>query len=230
MPTIVPITPEASWLSLLGQLAESEPPFVPTLVLAPHPDDETLGAGGLIARLRSRGVPVTVVAITDGENAYGDAPGLGDLRVKEQTEALQRLGVPESRIHRLRLPDRNVSACEDQLVKLLLPLVEPGMHLVAPWQRDFHPDHEATGRAAARVAEIKDISVSSYLFWTWHRGTPDILEGLQATRIPLAEADLKAKLHALEAHASQFKHPDGQPILSRELLLPAHRPYEVYIQ
>jgi LmbE family N-acetylglucosaminyl deacetylase len=230
MPTIVPLTPETEWLSTLQCLVNWELPFVPTLILAPHPDDETLGAGGLIAKLCRNGVPVTVVAITDGENAYADTQNLGDIRVLEQVEALQRLGVSKSMIHRLHLPDRDVSACEDQLVDLLLPLVEPGMHLVAPWQHDFHPDHEVAGRAAVRVAQSKGVPVTSYLFWTWHRGTPDMLEGRLLEKLALTEDELQTKRHALKAHASQFEHADGQPILSPELLLPTQRAYEVYIR
>src|ERR1700757_119645 len=122
MPTIVPLTSEAAWLPLFRGLADWDLPLMPTLVLAPHPDDETLGAGGLIARLCRAAVPVTIVAITDGEGAYADTPHLGAVRVLEQNEALRRLGVPERRIRRLRLPDRNVSAYEDQLVDLLLPI------------------------------------------------------------------------------------------------------------
>jgi LmbE family N-acetylglucosaminyl deacetylase len=230
MPTIVPIIPEREWLARLGDLAEWDIPLIPTIVLAPHPDDETLGAGGLIAKLRRRGVPVTVVAITDGEGAYADSKDLGDTRVLEQTEALRRLGVSGSMIHRLRLPDRAVADCEDQLVDLLSPLIAPGTHLVAPWQHDFHPDHEAAGRAAARVTEIEKVVLSQYLFWTWHRGTPEILQGLSAVTVTLTDEEQKVKAYALKAHTSQFEHADGQPILSSELLLPAQRPYEVYIR
>jgi LmbE family N-acetylglucosaminyl deacetylase len=230
MPTIVPLTPEAAWLPAFAGLADWEIPLVPTLVLAPHPDDETLGAGGLIAKLRWAGVPVTIVAITDGENAYAGTPRLGDIRVLEQIEAVQRLGVPERMMHRLRLPDRDVSDYEDQLVELLLSLVTADMHLVAPWPRDFHPDHEAVGRAAARVAQLKNLPITYYLFWTWHRGDPSMLDGLRVTKLALNDAELKSKLHALQAHVSQFEHGDGQPILSPELLVPAQRPFEVYIR
>jgi LmbE family N-acetylglucosaminyl deacetylase len=230
MPTIAPLIAEAEWLPTLRSLPNWEFPFIPTLVLAPHPDDETLGAGGLIAKLCRQGVPVTVVAITDGENAYADTQKLGEVRVPEQMEALYRLGVPESMVRRFHLPDGDVSACEDQLVDLLLPLIAPGMHLVAPWQHDFHPDHEAAGRVAARVAQIKGIPLTCYLFWTWHRGTPDMLEGVSVEKLPLTDTELQTKLHALEAHASQFEHSDGQPILSPELLIPTRRAYEVYIR
>ena len=230
MPTIVPLTPEAEWLPAFVDLADWELPFVPTLVLAPHPDDETLGAGGLIAKLCSAGVPVTIVAITDGENAYADAHGLGDIRVLEQTEAVRHLGVPEHMIHRLHLPDRDVSDYEDELVEMLLPLVTGDMHLVAPWQWDFHPDHEAAGRAATRVAQRTNLPITYYLFWTWHRGKPSMLDGLPIMKLPLSDADQKSKLRALQAHVSQFEHGDGQPILSPELLAPAQRAFEVYIR
>jgi LmbE family N-acetylglucosaminyl deacetylase len=230
MPTVVPLTPEADWLPTLQNLADWELPLVPTLILSPHPDDETLGAGGMIAKLRSQGVPVIVVAITDGESAYADTQNLGDVRAAEQTEALRRLGVLAPMVRRLHLPDRDVSGCEDQLVDLILALIEPGMHLVAPWHRDFHPDHEAAGRAAMRVAQMKNLILTHYLFWTWHRGKPDILEGLSVERLQLTAAELETKLHALEAHDSQFRHADGQPILSPALLMPAQRAYEVYIR
>lgn len=230
MPTIAPLTPEAAWLPVLLGIADWEAPFVPTLVLAPHPDDETLGAGGLVAKLCRAGVPVTVVAITDGEGAYSDTPHLGDIRVLEQNAALRRLGVPQCRIYRLHLPDRDISRHENELVDQLLPLVTGNMHLVAPWQRDFHPDHEAAGRAAARVAQWKSLTITYYLFWTWHRGEPRMLDGLGVVKLALNDSELKLKLHALQAHVSQFEHGDGQPILSPELLAPAQRPFEVYIR
>ena len=230
MPTIAPLTPEGAWLPGLLGIADWEPPFVPTLVLAPHPDDETLGAGGLIAKLCWAGVPVTIVAVTDGEGAYPDTPQLGDIRVLEQTEALRRLGVPESRIHRLHLPDRDISRYEDKLVDLVLPLVTGNMHLVAPWQRDFHSDHEAVGRAAARVAQLENLTITYYLFWTWHRGEPSMLDGLSLVKLALSDSELRSKLHALQAHVSQFEHGDRQPILSPELLAPAQRAFEVYVR
>jgi hypothetical protein len=59
-----------------GGIASWEPPFAPTLVLSLHPDDETLGAGGSSQDFASKVTPVTAVAITDGENAYGHMKGL----------------------------------------------------------------------------------------------------------------------------------------------------------
>lgn len=229
MPTIIPITAEDDWLSYLTDAPHWTPPMVPTVVLAPHPDDETLGAGGLIARLRAHGVPVTVLAITDGEGAYVDTSGLDRIRVPEQTEALARLGVDKGMIRRLGLPDRFVSEHEEELAAALRMAVKSGMQIVAPWPYDFHPDHEAAGRAAAKVAAESNIPLFYYLFWTWHRGTPETLAGVQLTTVPLTEAERATKLKALAAHASQLSHDDGQPILSARLLQPAERTFEVYI-
>ena len=229
MPTIIPLTSELTWLSHLQNLPEWTPPLRPTMILAPHPDDETLGAGGLIARLRLLDVPVTILAITDGEGAYPDVEGLSDIRVEEQMAALARLGVREEDVHRLRLPDRNLLENEDRIYEAALRLSGPETHLVAPWVKDFHPDHEAAGRAAERVASAKNLALTSYLFWTWHRGSPETLHDVSMVSLLLSEEEREMKLRALSAHASQLQHPDGQPILSDELLAPAQRSFEVYL-
>jgi LmbE family N-acetylglucosaminyl deacetylase len=229
MSTIIPMTAEEEWLKCLGDLPAWQPARIPTVILSPHPDDETLGAGGLIARLRAENVAVTVVAVTDGEGAYDDSAGLARIRVQEQTEALKRLGVHKTSILRLKLPDRDVTACEDKLVQELSAILQPGMQLVAPWPGDFHPDHEATGRAAQRVAHDLGLALVFYLFWTWHRGTPATLDDVALMVLPLTEAERQARQHALEAHRSQFEHPGGEPILSPRLIEPAQRSFEVYI-
>jgi LmbE family N-acetylglucosaminyl deacetylase len=128
---------------------------------------------------------VSVVAVTNGENAYSNTSNLGPIRIREQEEALQILGVHASHIIRLDLPDREVSQYEAELVDLLLPLTAPRTHLIAPWTGDFHFDHEACGRAAKEVARRSGARLSFYFFWTWHRGKPDILAGLSIRRLPL---------------------------------------------
>jgi LmbE family N-acetylglucosaminyl deacetylase len=230
MHTIVPLTSEAEWLSRLSCLQPWTLPLSPVLVVAPHPDDETLGAGGMISRLRLHKVPVTVVAVSDGENAYPSVQDLGGIREREQTEALTRLGVARQSIHRLRLPDTELSKWEGSLERSLSNLVSPGIKIVAPWSRDFHPDHEACGRAAARVARKYGLGLVFYLFWTWHRGVPDMLNNLPLLSLSLTDEERRTKLYALEAHASQFHHGDHSPILSPELMRPAEREFEVYLR
>ncbi len=228
MSLITPLVREVEWRSLLLGLPEWQPPRSHAVIVAPHPDDETLGAGGLIARLRLCGTEVTVVAVTDGECAYPDATLLGELREREQTAALARLGVGPDHIHRLRFRDSNIAASEQHLVEVLLTLVSSDVHVVAPWKKDFHPDHEACGRAAEAVASIKGARLTSYFFWTWHRGQPEVLDGLRLVSLRLTERERRAKQDALTCHQSQLKHVSGSPILPPDLLEPAQRPFEVY--
>ena len=202
---------------------------MPTVVLAPHPDDETLAAGGLISALCQRRIPVSILAVTDGENAYQGEAGLGPVRDREQADALQRLGVPASRITRMRLPDSGVSALEDQLTASLDLLLAGAEHIIAPWPHDFHPDHEVTGRAALSIAQRHSIPLTFYFFWTWHRGTSELLKHLDIRKLPLTPGQQQAKREALAFHVSQLRHCGGEPILPENLLEPAWRPYEIYL-
>ena len=210
-----------------------QPPVAPALVLAPHPDDETLGAGALIATLRARGVPVTVVAATDGENCYDisaeEREAIRYTREAEQARALSRLGVAPENIVRLRLTDSGLHLLEDELTARLLDAAEPGMHLIAPWSGDFHPDHEACARAAAAVARDKQLRLTSYFFWTWHRGAEAVLDGLPVRRFVPNDFALQAKAAALREHRSQLEWATGDPILPTYLLGPAAWPFEVFL-
>jgi LmbE family N-acetylglucosaminyl deacetylase len=226
---IVPIVEEAEWAEHLEKLTVWATPQLPTLVIAPHPDDETLGAGGLIAALRQRGVAVNVVAVTDGESAYGNDASLGLLRREEQENALQLLGVERKAISRFCLPDSNVSEYEEALIELITPLASKNRHVLAPWVGDFHPDHEACGRAARRVTNQTGAKLTYYLFWTWHRGTPRLLDDVNLVRFPLDEKTRITKAAALQCHRSQLHNSSGGPILTAELLGPVWRPYEVFV-
>ena len=226
---IIPVVQEAEWMSLLSDLPRWQPPEKPTVVISPHPDDETLGSGGLIARLRSRGTDVTVVAVTDGENAYGDDVGLGEIRVREQTNALGKLGVDPQHVIRFRFPDSGLRDCEGRLVEVLQSVVSENTHIIAPWRFDFHPDHEVCGRAAEAVARNKEVQITSYFFWTWHRGDRKMLDGLQLVSLLLAPDEIRAKQDALHCHQSQLERPGGSPILPDDLLGPARRTFEVFL-
>lgn len=226
---IIPIVSESGWMCRLAGLPNWEPAPKHTIVIAPHPDDETLGAGGLTASLRFKGIEVTVVAVTDGENAYQDTSGLGVIREGEQTAALARLGVDPNHICRLRLPDSGVSNHEQRLVDSLRSIVRPGSQIIAPWQYDFHPDHEACGRAAEAVAIQKEATLAFYFFWTWHRGSTQTLADLPLMSFPLGAAERRAKREALSCYQSQLQHEGGDPILPETLLAPAWRSFEVFL-
>jgi LmbE family N-acetylglucosaminyl deacetylase len=226
---IVPIVPEEDWLQMLCLCPEWQRPSSSVLVIAPHPDDETIATGGLIAMVRADGQQVMVAAVTDGENAYTDCERLRESRVAEQYNALKTLGVSPACTVRLKFPDSDVAAHEGELVDRFLSLTSSFSHILAPWPLDFHPDHEACGRAAQTAARKAGARLTFYFFWTWHRGTLELLKAERLRRFPLTPEASRAKAGALACHLSQLHNEAGEPILSERLLAPARRPFEVYL-
>ncbi len=226
---ITSITPEQDWLKHLASLPSWSPTNQPILVVVPHPDDETLGVGGLIALQRLHRGKVTIVAVTDGENAYADMPSLREIREGEQVRALHCLDVDESSIVRLRLPDSNVAAHEASLEEQLSPMITEDTILLAPWTGDFHPDHEACGRAAEHLAQKKGLRLMFYFFWTWHQGTLQTIDGLPLVRLELPVALVEKKQQALLCHLSQLEREGGEAILPLDLRSPSGRPFEVFL-
>ena len=160
---------------------------------------------------------------------YSDVLRLAEIREREQTEALARLGVDASHIYRLRLPDSKVSDYEPDLIENLLSIVPPNSQIIAPWRHDFHPDHEACGRAAEAMATQKQAALVSYFFWTWHRGVTETLAGRPLRYLSFGAAECNAKRDALSCHRSQLQRENGDPILPENLLKPAFRTFEVFL-
>ena len=187
-----------------------------TIVVVPHPDDETLLAGGLIVRQTRRGVPVVILAVTDGEAAYPTwpQPALARVRQSEQDKALHMLDVPGGSTIRLHLPDGKVADHERELTDVLVGLAGEGDLIVAPWVHDWHPDHEASGRAARNAAGIANATLYGSLFWAYHRVDPVAYPGLEVRRLELTEPELNRRLDALDAHRSQLQVGRHDPVLS----------------
>ena len=228
------LTTEEEWAEHLRHIPDWDVPDQPILLIAPHPDDETLGAGGLIAAARARDIPVRVVAVTDGENAYPEntqdqVNALRALRIIEQTNALQRLAVDHKDIVRLALPDSAVETRQQELIERLSALVTKDTHIIAPWQSDFHPDHRTCGQAAKEVASQTGVRLTSYFFWTWHQGSPVEMRDLSLRSFRLSPALVEAKAEALLCHRSQLYRESGDPILPEHLLAPARRAFETFL-
>lgn len=127
------------------------------LIVAPHPDDEVIGAAGLIGRLRRRGVHVRVVIVSDGAASHPSSTQwprerLVAERCRESRRALQRLGVSADGVTFLDLPDGRLSACAPQVRDALGRVIARMRHLdliVGPVPDDAHPDHRAVAAAIA---------------------------------------------------------------------------------
>ena len=142
----------------LGSLAAltQDKPFV---VLSPHPDDETLGAGGIIADASARGQHVEVVILTDGAGSHPHSHAfpperLIPLRKQEVEQAGTDLGLPAGRITYFDLPDTQAPSSgprfDDAVAKIGATLERSGARtLFTTWCRDPHCDHE--GRLVWRI-------------------------------------------------------------------------------
>src|SRR6516162_4825230 len=109
------------------------------LVIAPHPDDAELGAGGTILLLKSQGARVGVLDLTDGEPTPHGSP---EIRRRETEAATAILGVNWR--GNLGLPNRSLVADLAARHRLAGALRELRPRVVfAPYWADAHPDHVA---------------------------------------------------------------------------------------
>ncbi len=118
---------------------------VDVLVLAAHPDDAELAAGGLIAKCVRLGYRVGIVDFTHGELGTRGGP---EVRARESAAADRVLGVAVR--ENLGLPDGHL---EESVENRMLVIEAIRKHrpalVVAPHGDDLHPDHAVAGRLAA---------------------------------------------------------------------------------
>ncbi|MEU5248602.1 PIG-L family deacetylase [Streptomyces asoensis] len=184
------------------------------LVFAPHPDDETLGCGGSIARLTAMGRTVHVVFLTSGEQGVpGTAPQqAGAVREREAESAAGKLGVAADHVHFLRLPDGGLDPGErNQFLSVLgiLRQIRPEVVYI-PHAADAAHDHQQAHLLVWRALE-KGAS-RSYPDSGPRHWIPTVLgyEVWSPICVPaffqsLQPADVEAKLAALACYATQVK-------------------------
>ncbi len=194
------------------------------VVVSAHPDDESLGAGGLIAAAHAAGLRVYVVLLTAGEASHQGAPGssrhaLATLRLAEMENALARLA-PDTPLVFLGALDGQVAEAERAIADSLTDLLGEAEHtlLVAPWSRDGHPDHDAAGRAARVAAERSGAHLLEYPVWFWQRHTADEAPWEEMVCLPLSDELRETKAAAIQCHASQVRPSSDSP--DTEALLP----------
>ena len=206
-------------------------PFVladgPSLVLAPHADDETLGCGGLLALRSERGAPSEVIFISDsaGSPEGSPAPGQAGRRRHEALAALQVLGVEANRVHFLAAPDGRLdrlapaeaARVHTELVGLL-QRIQPA-DVFIPYLGGGSSEHDGVVRLArtAVAAAAAHCRVWEYPVWAWwdaRRLASQLSHPDQNFHLPLGSARAR-KAAALACHASQVQ-PDpatGEPPL-----------------
>ncbi|GAA3619430.1 PIG-L family deacetylase [Kineosporia mesophila] len=186
----------------------------PVTVIAPHPDDESLGAGGLLHRLTTAGCTPTVVIVTDGAAGYPGADpaqrhDLARTRRRETWAAIRELCQKGAQPIFLDIPDGEAAAHEDELTDRFTDLLPADGLVLAPWPDDPHPDHQAVGRAARIAATRAGRELWQYPIWMRHSVQPDDarVDDATLTVVCLSAAERQAKRRAILAHESQIRSP-----------------------
>jgi LmbE family N-acetylglucosaminyl deacetylase len=224
-----PGTPEEEWLRLLAGAEEWAPRPGPLVVAAPHPDDEVLGAGGLIQSWVASGQAVTILSVTDGEASDPGRHGLDLVRRKELREALRILTPGHVTIERLGIPDGKVRDHANRLRQVLEEYATADATFIAPYEHDGHPDHDVVGRVCTDVAGVAGIAVARYPVWIWHHTDPRAVRSLHWARFSLTGVAQRAKARAVQCFESQLRPASGSPIVPRHVLKYFQRPFESFV-
>jgi len=188
-------------LPLEAELIPFVPGFPPGqrwLVLAPHPDDETLGPGATVALAVRAGVRVEVVILTDGA-VQGEAA----VRAEEARRAAAVLGVAQVQLWGLR--DRSLRRDDATLIGRLRRLLATSAAdtLLLPSPVELHPDHRALALATQRAMRRL----------TWgglrprgpgHVGCYEVGAALRPNLLVAADDGWEAKRAAAACYASQL--------------------------
>lgn len=199
------------------------------LIVAPHPDDEVLGCGGLVAAAR-RPDAIAVLVLTDGAlspPAAGDDPGLPAVRREETLRALDSLGVSDRYVSFTGLPDGSLSDQGARLDRELFDAVTraSATDVFVPFRFDRHPDHLATHAAGERLARRAGVRLWEYFVYPFWRLLPrgDIRAYLRPGTLYALEREAEtraAQRAALDLYRSQTEPWGGGP--GRPVLAPDH--------
>ncbi len=198
-----------------------------------HPDDESMGNGGMILRHSSSGVEVHLVTATRGGAGWQGRPAgrrreeLPEIRSGELSAAAAEL-----RIHEVTLwdyPDGGVSACDQlEITRRLAALIEDlEPDVVVGWGPDGgygHPDHIAIGACTDRALGSLAPSLRPAHYWMaldqttvdgYRRafdeagldgsGLPLVAQDQLSLTFVLTDAELAARMRAIYRHESQIE-------------------------
>lgn len=194
------------------------------LAIAAHPDDEVLGPGGTLARLRASGAEIHVAIVTEGSSTqYPDRPDLIEAKKVAARAALDALGGGE--LHLGDLPDMRLDTLPlvtvNAFLEAVVRKVRPNMvftHAADDLNRDHRIVHEASLIACRPTPahSIEDFFAYNVLGVTDFAST-------RATFVPRAYFDVadffEAKLAALAAYDLEvrpFPHPRSREALEAQ--------------
>jgi LmbE family N-acetylglucosaminyl deacetylase len=191
------------------------------LVIAPHPDDESLATGGLLQRIFAQAIPVRIVFATEGENnpwaqrywekrwkiGPNERVRWGLRRRDEALDAIRTLGGKPDCARFLHLPDLGTT---DLLMRgspdLSLLMAEeirdwaPTVALI-PTRHDAHPDHSAL--SVAFSIALDSLGGPQIPTWEYLVHAPGVPLPDESVKLLLSSEEVACKRRAILCHATQ---------------------------
>ncbi|ADG73425.1 LmbE family protein [Cellulomonas flavigena DSM 20109] len=213
-----------------------------TVVVAAHPDDETLTAGGLLAELAAAGRPADVVVVSDGSASHPGSPtldptALARRRVEEVRAAVDLLS-PASDVTLLGHVDGGLREARDQVtadLRAALTTGAPVRTLVTTWRGDGHRDHRVLAEVCAELADELGCTLVEAPLWLWHWATPDdpAVPWDELRALPLSDHAVVLKHRAVAAHTTQVQplsdDPADAPVLHPQFVRGLVRDVEAFV-
>jgi len=214
------------------------------VVVAPHPDDESLGCGGLMVQALRAGRAVRVVILSDGCGSHPNSQAYPAERLRAQREAetlraVAELGLDPACVTFLRLPDGAVpheGAPAQAVAERIAGIAEAcgAGAVLTTWGGDPHCDHKGAAAIVALARPLlKDARTFAYPIWGWVL-PPETEVGLAPSGIRLdVRGERAAKRRAVYAHTSQttglIDDPPGFR-LEEAIIDRLCGPYEWYVE
>ena len=144
------------------------------IVFAPHPDDETLGCGGTIARKLSEGHDVSVVFMTDGRHSLtelgmssGPTPfEMKEIRREDAMRAMKILGLQEKNLLFLDYEDKTLEKHERLVQERIIEILKDvsPVEVFFPQEREYNIDHRVTNMIIRRAIEVSNLHPIEYQY------------------------------------------------------------------
>ena len=179
------------------------------VVVAAHPDDETLGAGGLIAGCAARGIDITIVIVTDGGASHPGDRTIAERRSREAVRAIATLA-PSVKLRLLGYPDGRTDQHRATIrlaINRAIGDITAGTRVAAPWRGDGHRDHRVIGEIVADLVPAEHLW--EYPIWMWHWAEPQH-PAVPWHRARRASIDPAPKARAIAEYRTQTEGDDPQ--------------------
>lgn len=185
------------------------------VIIAPHPDDEVFGCGGLISRLVQDGKNLHVIVLTGGGESHRNCctTPVSNIIVARRDlthKATAILGLPESNLHELNFADGHInegSPDEKKKLETLIKVIKPDVILV-PHHGEGWPDHLAARELGIELAN-RNTKVYEYCVWMWYYHQKE-LDWKNGYILRMTESEDQKKLAAIRTYHSALA-PCGKP-------------------